>query len=316
MAAKRGILLMNLGSPADLSVRSIRRFLRDFLSDPLVVQLRRVCWLPILYGAILPWRPKKLLPAYAEIWFPEGSPLIVYCQQLRQKLQEKLPEHVIHCAMRYGQPGVKEALAAFAEVGVTDIKLLSLYPQYSVTTTQTNIEYVQRLAQPGQQIQAVQDYHDHPAYIAALAGQIKTHWQENTRAECLLFSFHGLPEKSIQQGDPYYAQCLQTAALIVKALGLTDKQYRISFQSRVGRARWLSPYTDETVTELAQQGVGSLDVICPGFSVDCLETLEEIAMQNRDIFLENGGETFHYIPALNADDQHVEMLATIALNGA
>lgn len=309
---KKGLLIMNLGSPESLTVPAIRAFLRDFLSDPYVVQLPRILWLPILYGLILTRRPKKLLPAYAEIWQQGQSPLLRYSQSLADKIQQKLHDkYVVHLAMRYGRPDVKTALAAFQAQGIDEITLLSLYPQYSRTTTQTNIEYVKRLALPGQRIDAIKDYHDHPAYIEALAQQINLAWQEKPRAEQFLFSFHGLPKSSIAQGDPYYYQCLKTAELLAAALRLSASDYRVSFQSRVGRAEWLTPYTDQTIVEMAQKGVQSLDVFCPGFSIDCLETLEEIAIQNRDGFLDNGGQDFRYIAALNDRDQHVDMLAAI-----
>ncbi len=316
-SARAGLLLVNLGSPDAPTPAALRRYLAEFLADPRVVEQPRWLWLPLLHGVILRVRPARSAAAYREIWTEEGSPLIAISRRQEAALREALADAGVEVAlaMRYGAPSVRDGLRALRQAGCERMLVLPLYPQYSATTTASVFDAVADELKQWRRVPAlrfVDGYHAHPAYIAALAARIRAHRERHGRGERLLISFHGIPERYAKAGDPYPEQCAATARLLREALGLDEHEAPMSFQSRFGREPWLSPYTDETLQRLAGEGVRSVDVVCPGFAADCLETLEEIAMQNRDVFLAAGGEAFRYIPALNDDPAHVRALAGIA----
>ena len=318
-AKKTGVLLVNLGSPASPKTGDVRRFLREFLGDPRVVNLPRPLWWLILNLFVLPFRPKKSAHAYQSIWTEQGSPLIVFTQKLADKLKARYgsPELSIDCAMRYGKPALREKLADFKKQGVDDIVIVPLYPQYSSTTTASIFDvvaedFVSWRHMPG--LHFISDFHQYSGYIEAIAESVRKHWQTHGRAELLLMSFHGLPAKLTEWGDPYFYQCQTSARLIAQALGLDDGQWLLVFQSRFGKAEWLKPYCVEELQNLPTRGVKNIDVICPGFSVDCLETLEEIAIANQEIFIAAGGETYRYIACLNDSDAHVEVMIDLIKN--
>jgi protoporphyrin/coproporphyrin ferrochelatase len=302
-----GILLINLGTPEAPTPDTIRSYLKEFLSDRRVVEIPRLLWWPILNLLVLRTRPKASAARYAQIWMPEGSPLRVYTQRqttlLRGYLGERLRAPlVVDYAMRYGTPSIADKLDALVAQGCERILLIPLYPQYSASTTATAFDAVFRKltrmrSQP--EIRTVRDFHADDGYIEALASTVRTYWEKRSRPEMLVMSFHGVPRRSVDLGDPYHVQCRATGQLLADALGLTDAEYRISFQSRFGRAEWLKPYTADVLTELARRGTGCVDVICPGFVSDCLETLEEIAIDGRRLFHEAGGGTLRHIPCLN-----------------
>ena len=313
---KTGVILANLGSPTAPTTRAVRRFLKAFLGDPRVVNLPRPLWWLILNFFVLPFRPSRSAKAYSKVWHEKGSPLTYLTRQLAEKVADKLAAKGVSVdyAMRYGEPSIANRLRDFKKAGVTDVIVLPLYPQYSSTTTASIYDdLVKELNQwrhlPG--IRFVSDYHQDEHYIAAVADSIEQAWREHGKNELLLMSFHGLPEKLTQLGDPYFHQCHQTAALIAKKLGLNDKQWLIVFQSRFGKAQWLKPYCVDTLQELPGLGIKTIDVVCPGFAVDCLETLEEIAMENKSIFIESGGIDYRYIPALNDTDAHVDAIINL-----
>ena len=313
---------MNLGTPDAPEASAIRTYLREFLWDKRVVELPRPLWWMILNLIILPWRPGKIAHAYQSIWLKGGSPLRVISKEQVEKLQTKLNEQPdqqscqVELAMTYGQPSFDLAWKNLQQQGVDKIFILPLYPQYSATTTGAVFDQLSRTFQKERNIPEIRlckDYHSHPVFIEALAKSVEKHWlnteekPEEPSARFLLFSFHGIPTVCIEKGDPYYEQCQLTAKKVVLRLGLTESQWKVSFQSRVGKAEWLQPYTDATVRELGQRGLKRLDVICPGFSVDCLETLEEIDMQYREEYETAGGSGFSYIPALNSSNEHIEL---------
>ena len=315
-AKKTGVLLVNLGSPATTSTSDVRAFLREFLGDPRVVNLPRPLWWVILNFFILPFRPRKSAHAYRSIWTDKGSPLVVFTRQLSDKLAKRLADDKlqIDCAMRYGKPALRLKLREFNKQGVEDIVILPLYPQYSSTTTASIFdvvadEFVGWRHMPS--LRFISDYYQSPVYIKALADSIRSHWQSHGQAALLLMSFHGLPAKLTEWGDPYFYHCQATARLLADELGLRDKQWQLVFQSRFGRAEWLKPYCVEVLRDLPQQDIRQVDVVCPGFAVDCLETLEEIAIANKEIFIEAGGNSYRYIPALNDSDAHVEVMAEL-----
>ncbi|TXH03943.1 MAG: ferrochelatase [Nevskiaceae bacterium] len=310
--ARPGVLLVNLGTPDAPTAPAIRRYLREFLADRRVVEAPRAIWLPVLYGIILPFRPRKLVHAYQSVWTPQGSPLmaasLAQAASLRRLLGEQIP---VALGMTYGRPSVESAIDELTAQGVNRVIVLPLYPQYSATTTAAVTDAVFRVLMSRRDVPAldtIRDYHDHPAYIAALADSVRSHWQRHGRDAHLLMSFHSIPQEYVDKGDPYGQHCQRSAALLAQTLGLNADQWSISYQSRLGPKRWLQPYTDEYVASLAQRGIKALDVICPGFAADCLETLEEIAIRYREVFLEAGGQTFRYIPALNADAAHIAMM--------
>jgi ferrochelatase len=313
------VLLCNLGTPDAPTTSAVRRYLREFLSDRRVVEIPRAIWLPILYGLILPLRSSKSAAKYRTIWTPEGSPLRVWTERQSKRLQGWLGErgHRVRVAyaMRYGSPSIAAQLDALADAGADRILLLSAYPQYSGTTTASLIDAVaawtgKRRSVP--ELRFVNRYHDDRGYLQALAHGIARYWQENGRPDQLVMSFHGVPERTLHLGDPYHCECRKTARLLAEWLGLQPAQYTVTFQSRFGKAKWLQPYTEPTLKDLARKGTQRVDVVCPGFTSDCLETLEEIAQEGRDAFLGAGGKSFHYIPCLNAGDEWIGALGQIA----
>ncbi len=314
-----GVLLVNLGTPEEPTPSAVRRFLKQFLSDPRVIEYPRWLWWLILNGIILRIRPSRSAEAYRKIWTDKGSPLMLFsravAEGMQRELELRLPGSVnVGLAMSYGEPSIDAAIDGLLARGARRLLVLPMYPQYSGTTTASVIDAVARKLNRLRwvpEMRFINQYHDEPGYIAALAASIREFWQQNGRGTILLFSFHGVPKQTLLDGDPYHCQCQKTGRLVAEALELGDDEWQLSFQSRVGREEWLGPYTDETVRKLGTQGVDRLDVVCPGFSADCLETLEEIAMQNAEFFAEAGGNTLHYIPALNARDDHVSFLTDL-----
>lgn len=310
MPATTAVILTNLGTPDRLERASVKRFLREFLSDPLVVRLPRIFWLPLLHGIILPLRSGKTLQAYGRVWGEQGSPLLAFAKRQREALQALLFEQAhVELAMRYGNPSYRSVLRLLRDAGVDKLVLLPLYPQYSVTTTATSYKHLLatlRELDYSPVIEFIGYYPDHPAYIDALAESVREQWQQQPRH--LLMSFHGLPQDNVDRGDPYQRQCEQTAALLAARLELDDADWSISYQSRFGKQAWIQPYTSDQLKRLVGRGIKSVDVICPGFSADCLETLDEIEVEYRREFLELGGESFRYIPALNDRETHIEMM--------
>jgi ferrochelatase len=312
---RAGLLLVNLGTPDAPERRPVARFLREFLSDPRVVDLPRILWLPLLYGVIVPLRAGRSAAAYREVWWDEGSPLLVLTRRLAKRLAEALAEDaMVEMGMRYGQPSIAGALERLQQAGVGRLVVLPLYPQFSHTTTSSIFDAVdaalERLDWRPQQVR-IEDYHSQPLWVDAVAESISGFRSERGSAEKLLFSLHGIPERYVKQGDPYREQCERSVAAIVEKLGLEDDEWLLTYQSRVGREPWLQPYTDITVRSLGAKGVRRLQVVCPGFAVDCLETLEEIAMQNREFFEQAGGGELQYIPAMNDSPGHVSALASL-----
>jgi len=313
------VLWCNLGSPAAPTAAAVRPYLAEFLGDPRVVEIPRLVWAPILHGVILRLRPARSAAKYASIWTPEGSPLAAWTRKQALHLQGRLGERghrlLVRHAMRYGQPSVVSQLDALQAEGATRVLVMQAYPQYSGTTTASVIDAVNawsRRQRRVPELRFVNDYHDDAGYIAALAASVQRHWQANGRGPMLVMSFHGIPARNIARGDPYEAQCRATARLLADRLDLGEGQYRVTFQSRFGKARWLEPYTEPTLRELAAGGLQRVDVVCPGFPADCLETLEEIAMEGQQAFLEAGGKTFHYVPCLNDDAAWMRALAELA----
>lgn len=316
---KAAVLLVNLGTPDAPDAKSLRRYLKEFLSDPRVVEIPRLIWLVILKGIILRTRPKKSAALYQSIWTAEGSPLLVFSEQQRDKVREKLRAQygervIVSLGMRYGNPAIEPIVNKLLDAGVQRLLVLPLYPQYSGSTSGSTFDAISSIMRKTRwipELRFVSSYHDHPAYIAAMTAHIKRYWSENGRSPYLVFSFHGVPKLFLLNGDPYFCQCHKSARLLAAALELNDDQWQITFQSRFGKAEWLQPYTDKTMESLPAKSIRAVDVFCPGFSADCLETLEEIAGENKDIFMEAGGEQFRYIPALNAEDVHIEMMSSL-----
>jgi len=319
-----GVLLCNLGTPAAPSTAAVRRYLAEFLSDPRVVELPRWLWLPLLHGIILNVRPRRSAHAYRKIWTTAGSPLLLHSMAQREGLARRLEARVtggvvVALGMRYGEPSIASAMQRLAQAGVRRLLVLPLYPQYSAPSTASVLDAVYRELQQWRwvpEIRSINDYHAEPAYVAALAASVREHWARHGRAERLLMSFHGIPRAYFLAGDPYYCQCQATARLLAEALGLERDEWLPTFQSRFGREPWLQPYTDHTLVALAREGVRTVDVLCPGFAADCLETLEEIAQQNAETFVARGGTALRYIPALNARDDHLDMLTSLILRHA
>lgn len=308
-----GILLINLGTPAEPTPKAIRSYLAEFLSDPYVVQIPKLAWYPILYGVILPFRSRRLAHSYQTIWMEGGSPLLVHTKRLGEKLQTHLgEEYSVETAMRYGKPSIESALEKLKN---TDhIIVLPLYPQFNQSTTKTCWAEVQRVFKQYHEIPSftfISHYEQHPAYIDALAQSIIQFWTKTNTKNHLLISFHGVPQRVIREGDPYQSHCEATTRLLIESLPLNNSEFTQSYQSRFGAETWLQPYTDQTLIKLAKQGTHDIDVICPGFSADCLETLEEISITNKNLFIEAGGKTLRYIPALNDSDLHVNALSLI-----
>ena len=314
-----GVLITNLGTPDAPEASALRPYLKQFLSDPRVVEIPRLLWWLILNGIILRVRPRRSAEAYQTVWTDEGSPLLIHTRDQAQALQRVLgAKHgsniKVGFGMRYGQPSIDGAMQELLASGVRQLLVLPLYPQYGGPTTGSTFDavaadFTARRWLPD--FRFVAHYCDHPGYIAAVADSIRAHWAEQGRADKLLFSYHGEPRRYLDQGDPYHCQCHKTTRLVAEALGLGEDQYLTTFQSRFGREEWLKPYTDETLKALPREGVKSVQVVCPGFSSDCLETIEEIGVENRDYFVEAGGERYEYIPCLNASDAHIDFLATL-----
>ena len=316
-----GVLLVNLGTPDAPEPEALRRYLAEFLSDPRVVTLPRLLWLPLLHGLVLRTRPRKSAEAYARIWSNRGSPLLANTRALAERLTPALREALsmpvaLALGMRYGNPSLGSALATLKDAGVNRLLVLPLYPQYAAATSGSTLAAVSECLQRldwSPALEWVHDYHDDPEYIAALAESVREHWAERGRGEKLIISFHGIPRQVSASGDPYARQCQATAALLAARLGLTDSQWQIAFQSRFGPAEWLKPYTDTLLKEYATQGLQRVDAICPGFAADCLETLEEIALRYTETFISAGGKELRYVKALNDREAHVRMLTGLAL---
>ncbi len=315
-----GVVLVNIGTPAEPTAPAVRRYLGRFLADPRVVEIPRWLWLPLLHGVILNVRARKSAAKYAAIWLDEGSPLEVYTRAQAERLGEHLrathgDRVIVAHAMRYSDPDVDAVLARLRAAGCNHFVIIPLYPQYAAATTASSMDAVFGFMQRQRHLPAlrfVKHYHDHPRFIAALAARVRAHWAQNGEPEVLLMSFHGLPRRSLDLGDPYHCECMKTARLLAEALGLARDRWTVSFQSRFGANRWLEPYTIEVVRSLAARGVRRLDVVAPSFVSDCLETLEEIGIEIRDEFLEAGGERFSAIPCLNQDAAWIEALADMA----
>ncbi len=316
--SRTGLVLVNLGTPASTAVKDVRRFLRIFLSDPRVVGIPRVIWLPILYGIILPLRSGKVAKLYKKIWWPEGSPLAVITQRQTAKLSALMTsqglKNEVRYAMVYGEPSLAHVANELSQAGVNKLVILPLYPQYCNATTGSVIDQIKDLKKDfgnDLSISMIKEYYDHELYITALAQSIKAHWKESAKGEFLLFSFHGIPQALINKGDPYYQQCLITAERVARQLQLPTNVWQVSFQSRFGKAEWAKPYTDIVIRELAEKGIKQIDVITPAFASDCLETLEEIAVQNAELFHQLGGKKLSLIPCLNDNEAHIVLLKNL-----
>ena len=312
------VLYCNLGTPDQPTAGAVRRYLAQFLSDPRVVEIPRLLWWPILHALILPFRPRKSAAKYASIWTPDGSPLRLWTDKQAKLLQGWLGEHghrvKVRHAMRYGSPSIASQLDALKAEGATRILVLPAYPQYSGTSTASVIDAVAGWAATVRnlpELRFVNRYHDDHGYVRALARRIERYWREHGRAEHLVMSFHGVPERTLRLGDPYHCECHKTARLVAAQLGLDKPKYTVSFQSRFGKARWLEPYTEPTLRALGRR-FARVDVACPGFTADCLETLEEIAMEGKQAFLAGGGKEFHYIECLNDDPAWIAALGALA----
>ncbi|WP_374380920.1 ferrochelatase [Thermomonas sp.] len=314
-ASPPALVLVNLGTPAAPTPSAVRRYLSQFLHDHRVVQLTRWLWCPLLHFVILPLRSPKVARKYAQVWMPGGSPLAVHTAALAEAVARRLPGWRVAHAMRYGQPSVQAVFDDLRAGGVRKIRVLPLYPQYSTTTTASVADAVAAAAN-GLQVEVLRDYHVDAGWAAAVAASIRAHWDAEGRGERVLLSFHGIPRRLVDGGDPYAAQCEASTRAIAQALGVPREDLLLTFQSRFGRERWLEPYTQPTLEALAREGVRRVDVACPGFAVDCLETLEEIAVENAVAFRGAGGEALRYIPCLNAEPAHAGALAALALQDA
>jgi len=318
-SAKTAILLTNLGTPDEPTPSALRRYLKEFLSDPRVVEIPRLVWLIILHGIILRVRPKKSAKLYQSIWTKQGSPLKVISQALTEKVKHDITnqqsdEVIVELAMRYGQPSIEQALNQFQTQGVEKIIVLPLYPQYAAPTTGSTFDVVANTVKQWRWIPSlhfISTYHDHPLYIQALANSIKEHVAEHGKPDKLVLSYHGMPKLFFDRGDPYYCFCHKTTRLLMAQLGWDEQDFIMTFQSRFGKAEWLKPYTDESLKQLAEQGDKHVAIISPAFSADCLETLEELAVENRDVFMQAGGEQYHYIAALNQRDDHCQAIVNL-----
>ncbi len=319
---KTGILLVNLGTPDAPTAPAVRTYLKEFLSDPRVVEIPKAIWWLILNGIILNVRPKKSAAKYASVWMKEGSPLRVYTEKQTALLsgfmsQRTKAPYVVDYAMRYGNPSIPSVLRKFKEQNCQRILVVPMYPQYAASTTATAYDIVfdeikQMRNTPA--LRTIKNFHDNTGYIKALANNINDYWMKNGRPEKLLMSFHGLPQFSLDKGDPYHCECHKTGRLLAQELGLKPEQYTLSFQSRFGKAEWLKPYTTVTLLELGKQKTRRVDVVCPGFVADCLETLEEIAMEGKEDFQHAGGGEYHYIPCLNDRDDWIHALSDLVMD--
>lgn len=318
---KVGILLANLGTPDAPTATALKRYLGQFLMDRRIVEIPRAIWCWILHLIILNIRPKKSAEKYASVWMTEGSPLMVHAQAQKNLLEASLRKQIassfaVELGMSYGNPSIASALAKLKAQHCDRILLFPLYPQYAASSTAASLDALWRALLRTRNVPAIRTirhYHDHPAYIRALAESVRAHWAEHGKPSKLIMSFHGVPKFHLMKGDPYHCQCMKTGRLLAQALGLDNSEYLVAFQSRFGKQEWLKPYLAETLENLAKQNTARVDVICPGFSSDCLETLEEIAMEGKQIFLSNGGGEYHYIPALNAQSLWIQAMTEIAI---
>ena len=315
MPLKTAVLLSNLGTLDSLDRAAVKRFLKQFLSDRRVVEMPWLPWWLILNGVILPMRSGRTLQAYQRIWTDQGSPLMAYSLRQQSALQEKLGSTIpVALAMRYGNPAFKTVIGKLMQSGLERLIVLPLYPQNSATTTATTFHHLSDTLAGTRHLPSIHfidSYYQHPAYIEALASSVRAHWQNSAQRNHLLMSFHGLPQVNVDRGDPYYDQCQKTAGLLADQLGLEVSNWSVCFQSRFGKQTWLKPYTSDVLKNLAANGTNAVDVICPGFSADCLETLDEIDIEYRHLFMHHGGEQFNYIAALNDADKHIEMMRTM-----
>ena len=323
-SSKVGVLLVNLGTPAAPTANAVRVYLKQFLSDPRVVEIPKIIWWFILNLIILPIRSSASAKKYQSIWTTHGSPLLAFSQKQAELLSDKLRPVggaiVVELAMRYGQPSIESVLSKLEGEGVDRLLVLPLYPQYSATTTASSFDEIFRVMRKQRNqfaLRMVKHYHDHSAYIESLKQQVLAYWEKHGRpnfdgGDKFVMSFHGVPRRTLDLGDPYYCECLKTGRLLREALGLSDKEALTTFQSRFGKAEWLKPYTAVTLEKLAKSGVNRLDIFCPGFPADCLETLEEISMEGREIFTHAGGKVYHAIPCLNENPAWIDALQVIA----
>lgn len=324
MTAGTGILVVNLGTPEAPTAPAVRRYLREFLSDPRVVELPRALWYPILYGLVLTTRPKRSAARYAAVWTPDGSPLALYTQRQAKLLKGLLGERLrapvmVEFAMRYGEPSIATVLDGMTRAGCERLLVLPLYPQYAGSTTGSALDRVSAVlarAERKPELRAVRHFHDHPAYVRALGDLVRDYWRANGRPEVLLMSFHGVPKRTVDRGDPYHRECLETARLLAAELELADGAWQVAFQSRFGRAEWLQPYTATVLDALARQG-RRVDVVCPGFVADCLETLEELGIEGRRDFraAAAGRGEFRLLPCLNDRPGWIEALVAMVRDG-
>jgi len=319
---KTGVLLINLGTPQAPTAKALRPYLKQFLSDSRVIEIPKAVWWFILNGIILNVRPRKSAAKYASIWTAEGSPLLVNTRKQASLLKGLLGERghrhlVVDYAMRYGQPSVQDTLLRMRQAGVEQLVVVPLYPQYAGSSSATALDDVFRTLMRMRNMPAlrtVRHFHDQPGYIQALAQSVREHWRQHGRGEKLVMSFHGVPRFTLDKGDPYHCECLKTGRLLAEALGLAKDEYVVCFQSRFGKAEWIKPYTTEVLGKLAKDGIKTVDVMCPGFVSDCLETLEEIAMEGKEDFLTQGGQDYRYIPCLNDHPDWIKALADLVEN--
>jgi ferrochelatase len=312
------VLYCNLGTPDAPTPQAVRTYLAEFLADPRVVEIPRAVWLPLLYGVILPTRSSKSAAKYASIWTPDGSPLKTWTDRQAKLLQGWLGEHghrvKVRYAMRYGNPSIASQLDALKAEGATRILVVSAYPQYSGTTTASVSDAVSQWCARTRalpELRFVNRYHDDEGYVQALVRRVERYWREHGRPDHFVMSFHGVPERTLKLGDPYHCECQKTARLVAGRLGLGREQYSVTFQSRFGKAKWLEPYTEPSVIALARKGTARVDIMCPGFTADCLETLEEIGMEVRNAFMTAGGKAYHYIPCLNDQPDFIAALGSL-----
>lgn len=318
VSSKTGVLITNLGTPSAPTKQALKPYLREFLSDPRVVELPKWKWWPILYGIILNVRPAKSAKLYASVWTEKGSPLMTISLEQRDALQKQLgDEYVVRLGMRYGQPSIASELQSFQDQGINKLIVLPLYPQYSAPTTGSTFDALSKEIAGWRwmpNLHFINTYHDHDLYIDALCQSIERHREAHGEPERWVFSYHGMPQRYLESGDPYFCLCQKTTRLVAEKLNLDKEAYITSFQSLFGREEWLKPYTDATLEQLGRDGVKHIAVLCPGFSADCLETIEEIGEENREVFTKAGGQTYHYIPALNVEPAHIAMMEALVKN--
>lgn len=314
-----GILMTNLGTPDEPDAASVRRYLREFLSDPRVVEIPRLAWMIILHGIVLRVRPAKSAKLYKQIWTEDGSPLMAISRRQQDRLEQALRVNgqsgfELRLAMRYGKPPIAEALQAFQQAGIHRIVVLPLYPQYAGPTTGSTFDVVAGELRKWRwvpELHFINSYHDHPLYIEALANSVRKDFEAHGKPQKLVLSYHGMPKRNLLLGDPYHCHCQKTSRLLVEQLGLGEEDYMTTFQSRFGKAEWLKPYTDATLASLPGQGVRDVAIISPAFSADCLETIEELDQENRQVFMDAGGEQYRYIPCLNDNDDHIRLMTSL-----